>query len=125
MSETKMSEIIKASMDGIKAFTDTETAFGNAITTPQGVTVIPISKVSVGIATGGVDYVTKRFSDSQNFGGGGGTGLSITPMAFICVGRDASVDLVHLDNSESNIGRIGSLIEKSPEIIEKIKSALS
>ena len=125
MSETKMSDIIRASMEGIRSFTDMETVIGEPINTPSGVTVIPVSKVTVGIATGGVDYGTKRALTPQNFGGGGGTGLSITPIAFLTVGKDARIDLIHINDSTSDVERIASLIEHSPEIIEKIKSAFS
>ncbi len=125
MSETKMSDIIKASMEGIRSFTDNDTVLGGAINTPQGVTVIPVSKVSVGIATGGIDYGTKKFSSPQNFGGGGGTGMSITPLAFITVNRNAEVNLIPLNYKESDLEKITSLIEKSPEIIDKIKGVLS
>ena len=90
-----MSDIIKASMDGIKSFTDMETVIGNAITTPNGVTVIPVSKVAMGIATGGIDYGKSKQDSEQNFGGGGGTGLSITPVAFLTVGRDKD-DVIHI-----------------------------
>ena len=124
MSETKMSDIIRATMDGIKSFTDMDTVVGNAINTPSGVTVIPISKVTMGIATGGVDYGTKRPSNPQNFGGGGGTGLSITPVAFLTVGRNSEVNLIHIESS-SDVDRIANIIEHSPEIIETIKSVFS
>lgn len=125
MSENKMSDIIKASMDGIKSFTDMETVIGNAITTPSGVTVIPVSKVAMGIATGGIDYGSPRAEAEQNFGGGGGTGLSITPVAFLTVGRDAEVSLIHINSGGGDVDKIVSLIERAPEIIEKIKGALS
>ena len=74
--------------------------------------------------TGGIDYGTKRLTYPQNFGGGGGTGLSITPIAFLTVSRDSDVNLIHL-NSSSELDRITSLFERSPEIIEKIKNMLS
>ena len=125
MSENKMSDIIKASMEGIKSFTDMETVIGNAITTPSGVTVIPVSKVAMGIATGGIDYGGSRAESEQNFGGGGGTGLSITPVAFLTVGRDAEVSLIHVNSSGGEVDKIVGLIERAPEIIEKIKGALS
>ena len=125
MSENKMSDIIKASMEGIKSFTDMETVIGNAITTPSGVTVIPVSKVAMGIATGGIDYGGSRGESEQNFGGGGGTGLSITPVAFLTVGRDAEVSLIHVNSSGGDVDKIVGLIERAPEIIEKIKGALS
>lgn len=120
-----MSDIIKASIEGIKSFTDMETVIGNAITTPSGVTVIPVSKVAMGIATGGIDYSKGRQESDQNFGGGGGTGLSIIPIAFLTVGRDAEVSLIHVNGGSADVDKIVNLIEKAPEIIEKIKGALS
>lgn len=126
MSENKMGDIIKASMEGIRSFTDMDTVIGNAITTPNGVTVIPVSKVAMGIATGGIDYGDRRERHEQNFGGGGGTGLAITPVAFLTVGRDAEINLIHVNSSGSDdIEKITNLIEHSPEIIEKIKNVLS
>ena len=114
MSETNMSEIIRASLEGIRSFTDMDTIVGNAINTPSGVTVIPVSKVSMGIATGGVDYGTKGSHNPQNFGGGGGTGLSITPVAFLTIGRDAEVNIIHINSSGGEIEKItnqGRIIE--------------
>ena len=126
MPENKMSDIIKSSLDGIKSFTDVDMGIGNAIHTPSGVTVIPISKISVGMATGGVDYGTKKLIGTQNFGGGGTTGVSVTPMAFLTVNSRAEVNLITLkDKGESDVSKITTLIERSPEIIEKIKDALT
>jgi sporulation protein YtfJ len=120
-----MSEIIKASLDGIKNFADTETVIGNVITTPSGVTVIPISKLTVGFAGGGIDYGQKKLSHMQNFGGGSGTGISITPIAFLTVANDSSVNLISIDDGQATADRFFSLVERSPEIIERIKDILS
>lgn len=124
MADNKMSDIIKASLDGVKSFTDMDTVVGRVINTPAGVTVIPISKVSVGFAGGGLDYGGKKLTSAQNFGGGSGTGVSITPIAFLTVNRDSQVNLIPLANTASDIDRVAELIERSPEIIEKIKNAL-
>ena len=121
-----MSDIIRTSLDGIKNFTEMETAIGQPIHTQSGVTVIPVSKVSVGFATGGLDFGNKKILNNQNFGGGGGTGISITPVAFLTVGKDAEVSLIPIsDSTSSSINRALSVIEHSPDIIEKIKNALS
>ena len=125
MSETKMSDIIRASLEGVKEFTDMDTVIGSAINTPSGVTVIPVSKITMGIATGGVDYGERRPLHERGFGGGGGTGLSVTPIAFLTVSRDAEVSLIHINGETSGFDRIASLIENSPTLIEKIKGALS
>jgi sporulation protein YtfJ len=121
----KMSDIIKASLEGVRDFTGVDTVIGNAITTASGVTVIPVSKVSVGFASGGVDYGNKKIVANQNFGGGSGTGISVTPLAFLTVGPDATVNLIKINgDSSSSVDRIASLIEHSPDIIEKIKNTL-
>ena len=126
MSETKMSEIIKSSLNGIKDFTDVESAIGTPIQTPSGVTIIPVSKVSVGFATGGLDYGAKKLLGNQNFGGGGGTGVSITPIAFLTVNKDAEVNLVPIiTTSQGGVDNALSLIERTPEIIQKIKETLT
>lgn len=125
MSETKMSEIIRASLAGIKEFTDLDTVVGGVINTPSGVTVIPISRVTMGIATGGVDYGAKNLRPTQNFGGGGGTGLSITPIAFLTVDSRANVNLIHLKESSGDVERITSLIEHTPDIAKRLRDVLS
>ncbi len=125
MSENKMSDIIRASMDSIKSFTDMETVIGNAITTPNGVTVIPVSKVAMGIATGGIDYAKAHRDSDQSFGGGGGTGLAITPIAFLTVGQNAEINLINISSGASDVDKITGLIERAPELIQKVKDALS
>ena len=125
MADNKMSDIIRASLDGIKSFTDMESVIGHAINTPSGVTVIPISKVSVGFAGGGLDYGGKKITAAQNFGGGSGTGVSITPIAFLTIDNDSQINLIPLSQTTSDIERITSLIDRSPEIIQKIKNARS
>ena len=121
-----MSEMIKTSLDGIKSLTDMDTAFGSAINTPSGVTIIPVSKIKLGFASGGLDFTGKRFPSDKNFGGGGGTAVSITPVGFIAVGKNAEVSMIPItDSGDSGIERLVSLIEHSPEIIERIKGILS
>ena len=126
MTESKMADIIKASVDGIKNFTDMESAVGTPIHTESGVTVIPVSKVAIGFATGGLDYSAKKLTSNQNFGGGGGTGISITPLAFLVIGKNAEVNLIRInDSSDTTIDKMLSLIDRSPEIIKKIKDTMS
>ena len=120
-----MSDIIKASIDGIRSFTDMDTVIGNAIRTDSGVTVIPVSKVSMGIATGGVNYGTRKLSSQDGFGGGGGTGLSITPIAFLTIGKNAEVNLVHINAKSGDVDTVAQLIEHSPDIIQRIRDVLS
>lgn len=121
-----MGDIIKASIDGIREFADADCAIGKPIIADGGVTIIPISRISVGFATGGIDYGAKKFSGAQNFGGGGGTGVSITPMAFLTVTKNAEINLIPISKDTSGgVDRAISLFEHSPELLRKIKDALT
>ena len=126
MEETKMSEIIRTSLEGVKEFAEKDTFIGDVIVTPTGVSIIPVSRVNIGFATGGVDYAAKRISTGQNFGGGGGTGISITPVAFLTVTPDAKVNLITLEEAAipTTVDRVADVIESTPRIIQKIKEAL-
>jgi sporulation protein YtfJ len=126
MAENKMSDLIKASLEGIKDFTDVDTVFGKAVTTPSGVTVIPVSRVSLGFATGGLDFQAKKVLSPTNFGGGSGTGISISPIAFLTVSANAEINLIHIGKSENDpFEKIVNLIENAPGLIEKIKDTLN
>ena len=121
-----MNDLIESSLDGIKGFTDARCAIGDPIETSSGVTVIPVSKISVGFATGGVDFGQKKLTANQSFGGGGGSGVSVTPIAFLTVSKNSEINLIPIkDEQTGSVGRAISLIENSPEILKKIKNALT
>ncbi len=119
-----MSEIIKASLEGIKSFADAQTVVGKSISTTSGVTVIPISKLSVGFIGGGADYGQKKISQSQNFGGGSGAGVTITPIAFLTISSDGNVNILSVKEKKNISDKLISFIDGSPEIINKIKSIM-
>ena len=121
---SEMNEIIRESLDGIKGFADSDAIIGKSINTSSGVTIIPVSKLTVGYLGGGVDYGTKKLSQSQNFGGGSGAGVSISPVAFLTVKGD-TVNLIPLSEQRGNTDRMSSLIEKTPEIIKLFKNNMS
>ncbi|MBQ8372451.1 MAG: sporulation protein YtfJ [Clostridia bacterium] len=125
MAEGTLGDMIRASLDGIKDITDVNTVMGSAIHTPSGATVIPVSKVTVGFAGGGVDFATQKSRPYQNNGCGGGTGISITPVAFLVIGKNSEIDLISLGAKESGIDKLLSVIEEAPSIIQRIKNTLS
>lgn len=121
-----MGEIIKTTLDGINSLANARTVVGGTISTPSGLTVIPISKITAGYIGAGADYGQKKLSQHQSFGGGSGTGISITPIAFLTVTPDSRVDVITVNTTEkSNDDRLSVILERSPEIIQRIKSALS
>lgn len=124
MPEYKMNEYIESSIEGIKSLAGMDAMLGAPINTPSGVTVIPVQKVTMGFASGGVDYSTKKIGSLPGFGGGGGSGVSITPLGYLTVAPNAEIKLITLNDTNTDVERITSLIEHSPEIIEKIKDVL-
>ncbi|NLK39482.1 MAG: sporulation protein YtfJ [Clostridiales bacterium] len=136
MSESKINDIIQVSLEKIRELVDAQTIIGNPINTANGTTVIPVSKVTVGFASGGLDYNSKKADNKSpgstssrpaNFGGGGGTGISVSPIAFLIVSADGNVDLLTINKNEGNdpIDKITALIERSPDILEKFKTVFS
>ena len=130
MPDNEYKEILNTSLEKIKSFAETETAIGNPISLPFGITLLPITKVSMGLATGGLGFGSKndsKLNRSKNFTAGGGSGVSITPIAFFVVCQDGTYDIVSIkDPAETDsIEKITSLLEKSPTILKKIKNIIS
>lgn len=122
-SENKLQDIIQTSLQNLRTLVDSNTIIGDPIQTPSGTTIIPVSKISMGYATGGIDYNGKATSAKQNFGGGGGTGLSITPVGFLTVKADGSVEMVNVTPAPSGtVEQVADVIERSPEIFAKLKA---
>lgn len=120
--ENKLQEMIRTSLESIRAMVDANTVVGAPIETPAGTTVIPISKVSVGYASGGLD--SKKIEEKKMFAGGGGTGLTVQPVCFLAVHADGNVEMIPLggDGSTDTVDKIADIIEKTPDILSKIKS---
>ncbi len=128
----KLNDIIKTSLDSIRSMVDSNTVIGNPITTANGTTIIPVSKVFVGFASGGVDYAGKHTApqnaakpNANNFGGGGGTGLTVSPVAFLVVDPSGDVQLLNVNEptkqANDPVSQVIGLLERSPELIEKLK----
>ncbi len=124
MEENRISSLISSSLEGIRDLVDANTIIGTPIEAGSTV-IIPVSKISVGFAGGGNDYAGKHCRDGQNnFGGGGGTGVTVTPVGFLVVNESGRVEMVNVNNPTggNDIGSsIENIINKTPELIEKIK----
>ena len=126
-SENKLQEVVQATLAQIRNMIDADTVIGTPVETSSGTTIIPISKVAVGFATGGLDFNDKTGGATgkpQNFGAGGGTGISVQPIGLLCVSKDGYVELINIGvkNPSDPIEQLSDLIDRSPEIIAKIKA---
>ena len=113
MSERSIEGIMNITMENLKAMVDADTIIGTPITVGE-VSLIPVSKVSFGLATGGSDFPTKQ---NAVFGGGGGAGVSVTPIAFICV-SGTNVKMLQVNTEQTAVDK---LIDSAPELMQKVK----
>lgn len=104
----------------IREMVDVNSVVGDPITTADGVTIIPISKVSVGFGGGGSDFVSKNVNHHENpFGGGIGAGVKVTPVAFLIV-KDGSVRMLPVATPANTTA--DRLVEMVPDTLDKISS---
>lgn len=118
MSENNIKNIMDTTMDKLKGMINADVITGTPVVVGD-ITLIPVSKVAYGLATGGSDFPTK--SQSQLFGGGGGAGVTISPIAFIAInGTDVKMLPVY-----NELTTLEKAVTMAPEIIDKAKAVFS
>lgn len=106
----------------IREMVDVNSVIGDPITTPDGTTIIPVSKVSVGFGGGGSDYVSKNVNKQENpFGGGAGGGVKVTPVAFLIV-KDGNVRMLPVATPANTTA--DRLVEQIPDALDKFAAFL-
>ncbi len=133
MAEGKMNDMISTSLSKIRELVDAQTIIGEPINTNGGTVIIPVSKVAVGYVSGGLDYSSKKDDANakpnapKNFGGGGGTGVSVSPVGFLTVTPEGKVDFLSVagNGGGDSIDKVANLVERTPDILEKIKAVFS
>ena len=106
---------MNVTMEKLRAMADADTIIGDPIVA-GGVTLIPVSKISFGLATGGTDLPTKTPQNHKLFGGGGGAGVTITPVAFLAV-QNGEVKLLQISKEGTAADKAVALV---PELFDKI-----
>lgn len=114
MKEQSAGAILATTIDKIRDLVDTSTIIGEPIKTGTDVTIIPVSKVTYGFASGGSDFPTKN--NNELFGGGGGAGVTITPVAFLVI-NNSEVSLKHITAYDNAAERVVNLV---PEMFDKV-----
>lgn len=117
MSENtnKVDNLMGTTMEKIKSMIDVDTVIGSQINTADGTTIIPISRVNYGFASGGSDLPSKA-NPGQLFGGGAGGAITITPIAFLIL-KDGNVKVIQIEPFTSSVDRI---VQNVPDIVDKI-----
>ncbi len=114
MSESNIKGIMDVTMENLRTMVDADVITGTPVEVGD-ITLIPVSKVAFGLATGGSDFPSK--SGNQLFGGGGGAGVTVSPIAFIVI-SNGNVKMLPVYNELSTVEKA---INMAPEIIDKAK----
>ena len=113
----KVEGLMGVSVEKIREMVDANTVMGTPVV--QGdVTIIPVSKISYGFASGGSDLPSK--SASELFGGGAGAGINITPVAFLTI-KGGDVNILPVVAKPDSIDRAISMV---PDVVDKITTKL-
>ena len=114
-------ELVRETIEQIRSTVDVNTVVGSPIEV-GGVTIIPISKVAFGFATGGSEAASKhRTSGPNNVLGGGGAGVTVTPLGFLIV-KDGNVRYLGIPEPAS--GSLDRIIEKAPDLMDQVSGLL-
>lgn len=116
MSENQVNNLLGTSIDKIRQMVDVNTVIGDPIVTPDGTTVIPISRVSYGFASGGTDLPSKSMPEKGLFAGGSGAGITISPIAFLTI-VNGNVRVLQIEPYLSSVDRI---VASVPDVVDRI-----
>lgn len=116
MAEHPIQGLMNVTMDKIREMADSNTIIGKPIVTEDGTTILPVSRVSFGFASGGTDFNGKNNANKDLFGGGAGAGVSIAPVAFLVV-KDGYVRTIQLSDTSNSLDRALTML---PELIDKV-----
>ena len=123
MKEQSASGILGTSIEKIKDLVDVSTIIGEPIKISETIQIIPISKVTYGFASGGTDFPSKN--NQELFGGGGGAGITISPVAFLVV-NNGNVSVKYINAAEGSvervIGMVPDIVDKATDVISQLKN---
>lgn len=113
-----VSELMRSTIEKIHELVDTNVIVGQPITTPDGVTLIPISRVNFGFGSGGGDYGK---GPKENFGGGGGAGVRIDPVAFLII-KDGTTRVLPV--AVPPVSTVDRIVDMAPDLMDKVEKFL-
>ncbi len=123
MDKHPINDLMGTVMEKLRSMADTSTVIGESIVTPDGITIIPVSRVSMGFASGGSDFTGKHQKDGQAspFGGGTGGSVKVEPIAFVVI-KAGQVRVMTIEPPASTT--VDRIIDNAPEIVDKISAMI-
>jgi len=115
MEKHPISDMMDISMTKIREMVDVNTVVGEPILTPDGIMIIPISRVSFGFGSGGSEFPAK---EKNGIGGGGAAGVKIEPIGFLTV-KDGNVRMLNIAPPAGTT--VDRLVEMIPDVFDRIQ----
>ena len=113
--KSPLNDLMRSAMEKVREMADTNAIVGQPITTPDGVTLIPISRVSLGFGCGGGDYGKTQ---PKGFGGGSGAGVNIAPVAFLVI-KDGVTRVLPV--AVPPVSTVDRVVEMVPDVLDRVE----
>ena len=110
-------ELMQTTMENVKNILKVDTVVGDPIYTPDGITLVPISRISVGFGGGGVEFGSKKEGETRPYGGGNATGVKIEPMGFLVI-KDGNIRMINVTPPATTT--VDRLIDMVPQVIDRV-----
>lgn len=122
LKNNPIGNLMEATMESVRSVLKTDTVVGDPITTPDGITLVPVSKISIGFGGGGVEFGSARKDGTQPYGGGNATGVKIEPIGFLVI-KDGVVRMVNVTPPASNT--VDRIIDLVPQVIDRVDAFIN
>ena len=110
-------ELMQTTMENVKNILKNDTVVGDPIYTPDGITLIPLSRISIGFGGGGVEFGASRKNEPRPYGGGNATGVKIDPYGFLVI-KDGVVRMINVTPPANNT--VDRIIDLVPQVIDRV-----
>ena len=117
MEENKINALMDMTVSKIRQLVDADTIIGKPISTPDGITVIPVSRMSFGIGTGGTTG-----SKGISFTGGNGAGVKVEPVGFFVI-KDGTCRMTSVNSSP--LSTMDRVVEMMPDVLDRIDNIVN
>ena len=114
-------ELMQSTMDNVRNMLKVDTVVGDPIHTPDGIMLVPISKISVGFGGGGIELTPKK-AGTRPYGGGNATGVKIEPIGFLVI-KEGSVRMINITPPASTT--VDRIIDLVPQVMDKVDAFIA
>ena len=117
MDKNPIGELMQNTMENVRSILKVDTVVGDPIHTPDGIMLVPISKISVGFGGGGVEFGSKKEGERRPYGGGNATGVKVEPIGFLII-KDGVVRMINVTPPASTT--VDRVIDLVPQVMDRV-----